>query len=435
MVPAMVLASLNAVVGLSLFNWIYGLNWPVWGPALFAAVCIAVFQASMWYAEQSPWQPFCFLVPLVTVAIWFKSRYGHAFSMPSHLWQEVRLADTATMAAFIVISFVVATVGVARNRCGARIGLDWWTYWNQPLLNVTAALPTWSTNRFSDRKQAQFWSEWHVKGWVMPTIVTSGLVVGLAGWAIFDRESRSLIEGLVVGGAILALGGTIGGLIMGNCGRSDTTLEFGQFLATRPMSNVELASTVLKVAMRSVALSWSIWLVAFGVILSIMFACGMPVTGLLPAGLRWWYLPATLLGCWMTVGLLTTVGLTGRGPLMAQIATAVIAVAITLPLVYKWLSHDVREWLTALTFVAVGIAIVAATGWILFLAHRQSLISTRGTAIAALVWIVLCLIAVNECRQQPTGSAAGVAMLMALASLVVVPFAAAPLAVAWNRHR
>jgi hypothetical protein len=78
------------------------------------------------------------------------------------------------------------------------------------------------------------------------------------------------------------------------------------------------------------------------------------------------------------------------------------------------------------------------TVWAFVAARRHSLIGSPTIWAASGVWGVLCVLLVlfwSQHRHEHMASLPTVAHAIGLLALVVFPFAAAPLALAWNRHR
>jgi len=443
MFPAMVLMALQSVIWTSMINALYGLDWPLWAPALFSAVALAAIQSALWYSEKSPLLPLFVGFAGGTVGLWYKSHCGPIFANPTQIWKDVSPGDAATLTLLVGVSFVAASIGVARNRCGEPLGKQGLIAWIESWMGVSLEISARRTTGFQTRLDAQFWSEWSKKGWMLPVPVSFSMVIWFAVWVIFVRDPKELIVGLVAGGALLSVMGMIGGLIIGNCGSTEANLDVGQFLGTRPISNVDLAWTMLKVAAQSVLYSWLIWFVTSSVVVALLAVTGVSAVALLPAEVQWWYLPATLLGCWIFVGLLTSVTLTGRGQLLAQVVSTVLLLSIASMLFSKLLTWEMQAWLTSAALFAAGSSICGGVLWTMVAAIRQSLISSKVVAISGCVWMLLTIVVIYECWRQPVSNAinpivstvAAAMFFTGVASLVVVPFAAAPLAIKWNRHR
>ena len=433
MLPSMVLVWLESLASTACWNAMFDLNWPLWGPALFAAVGVAAIQAVLWSAEKSAWLPLAVGVVGSILGLWFKSRYGPMFSLPTHPWVAVTPSDVFALLTFAGLSYYGAVVGVARRRCGEPL----------PSLGIIAWIervcdpPPDVGAPFTTPEQAHFWFEWRRKGRVMPATVVFGMVIGLGIWVLFIRELKDLFEGFVAGGAMLTLMGFLG-LVLGIVGPNDQTFEMGHFLATRSLTNTEMSRTLLKVLAKSVLIAWTIWAVPFLILTAICFAKdAIPRVEILNDW-GWWYFPMTLLGCWTVVSVVASISMTGRSALLAQLVLGSFALFIGTGLFSNYALPVVAE--TRMNFVrgvavAVGVAIALGTVWAFVLARRRALIGLPTVYAAFSVWTVLGgLIALDWMLHPARPLLLGV-MVVLLAPLVVASLATAPLALAWNRNR
>lgn len=433
MLPAMAAMMLESLASTAVLNAVFDVGWPLWGPALFAAVGVASIQAVLWTTEKSGWIVLALAFVGTILGLWFKLRFGPMFSQPTHQWVEVTPVEVLTLLMFAGLSYYAAVVGVARRRCGEPL----------PSLGIIAWVerafdpPPDVGPPFSSPLQAQFWMEWRKKGWAMPAVVLFVMFIGLSIWVIFIRKLPHLFEGFVAGGAMLTLMGFLG-MFLGNVGSNDTTFEMGHFLATRPLTNTEMARTILKVLARSVLMAWTIWAVPFAVLFAILFwNQAIPNTSdNFLTNWGWRYFPATLLGCWTITTVLASLAMTGRSTLLAQTFFGVVAFLIGEMLFSKFaLSADARLSFDRGVLVAVGVLLGLGTVWLFVAARRREMIGTSAVSIAASVWMVLSALIsldwmLHPARPWPLGLLA-----VSVAALVVAPLAAAPLALAWNRNR
>jgi hypothetical protein len=431
MVPAMALVGLETLMSTVCLNAAFDLNWPLWGPALFAAVGVAAIQAAMWSTEKSAWLPAAIGFAGAILGLWFKSRFGPMFSLPTHLWAEVTPGDVFTLLTFAGLSYCAAVVGVARRRCGEplpALGIVAW------ILRVFDPPPDVGAP-FSTPAQAFFWFEWRKAGWALPATVVFGMLIGLSIWVLFIRDLKDLFEGFVAGGAMLTLMGFLG-LFLGNVGPNDAMFEMGHFMATRPLTNTEMSRTILKVLAKSVLIAWVIWAVPFVLLTGILFAQqAIPHVEILD-DFGWWYFPATLLGCWTVVSVLASISMTGRSTLLAQLICGLLAVFIGLGMFRKYaLPENVQLNFDRGVGVTVGVTIAFGTVWAFVAARRRGLIGSPTVASAFSVWAVLSGLIVLDWMLHPDRPLVLGALIVSLAALVVAPLAAAPLAIAWNRNR
>ena len=192
MLPSMVLVGLESLASIACWNALFDLNWPLWGPALFAAVGVAAIQAVLWSAEKSAWLPLAVGIVGTILGLWFKSRIGPMFSLPTHQWVELTPGDVFTLLTFAGLSYYGAVVGVARRRCGEPL----------PSLGIIAWIervcdpPPDVGAPFTTPEQAHFWFEWRRKGPVMPATVVFGMVMGGGDLGSLHPRVAGLVRGL-----------------------------------------------------------------------------------------------------------------------------------------------------------------------------------------------------------------------------------------------
>jgi hypothetical protein len=432
MVLGMMAVTLEMAAAIAILNASFGLGWRPLGPSLFAGATFAAILASLWLAEKSGWLPVAFGVAAIPLCLWFKSRYGPLFANPSHDWTEVTFGDVATLAVVPIGAYLVGVFGVTRNRCGSppySIGLMAW------LQRGFAFGPT-TKLAFRNPLRAQLWFEWRTKGVALPAIVGMGLFMGFGIWLLSSRHADALFEGCIAGGAMLLLAALLGGFVLGNVGRADSDIQIGQFLATRPLTNTQLAATILKTTAKSVFLGWLLWAVALLIVYATLLALRVNLRVTLPAPLGWWFVPIELVGAWTAAGLMLTLVLTGRQNLVAGFIFAAITLAIGLMLFQKTvLSPQAGEYFSRGLAAFGGMVFVLTTIVALVTAHRRQLISRRMLSAAVGAWIALCSLGALFWPPFAVERFALDILIAGLLALSVAPVATAPLAVAWNRTR
>ncbi len=439
LLPAMVVIALECVLTTAIFNAIFRINWPLWGPAMFIAVALAACAAMFWFTEKSPWYFFILGIPVLTGgAIWFYTRYGVLLQKDAaaHMWREVTAADALTMLAMAGASYYVAVLGASRSRYGEYLGTPEFLHWLGRLLDPAPAvgLP------FRTQEASQFWFEWRQKGWALPVIVMFVLPAGFVMWGLFNRNPHELFTAATAAGALLPVAGLIVGLIFGNSGASSEKIEMGHFMATRPMTSPDLSRTMLKAAGISVLFAWVVWAVAYLALYSILHVVNIEPRPVLPGEVGWWYFPLTLLGTWIALTFMAVLGQTGRPYLIAILFCVLPAIAIALTAFSHYvLTPEARTRFIDGMTILVGALYFVATVWAFAAARRRSMIGTSAVWMSVGAWSVLCLLLVlfwsqhrSEHLTSPVPFLVHVTGLLALA---VFPIAAAPLALAWNRNR
>ena len=436
LVPAMLGMSVAMVGTQVAINAGFDLDWPIYGPALYMAVAFALFLALYWLIGESLWHLCVLLAPSMSlIGLWLHSRYGLVWhSGPIRYWQEVTPGEAATLLAASGLAYLVATRGIARQRCGERLQAPQLLRHLGELLDPTPKVGT----PFRSPRQAQFWFEWRQKGWLMPIGVGGVLVVGFCAWLLFNRAPQDLVESVANGGVLLAVGGVVFGLVMGDTGATDTTLGMGSFLATRPLTSADMARCTLKMAGISVCMTWSIWAAADLAIRGTFFGLGTIIPADMQVELGWAYLPATLFGTWMSTMIVSTIVQTGRAWLLGVVGGAAFSLFIATELISRsLLTHDpqlAEVFISATGYVQGGIY-VAATAWAFWAGLRRGLISPEMPYIAAGLWATSSGAIIVASRMAPDRPLATMPLLIGIAALTAFPLAAMPLALAWNRHR
>jgi hypothetical protein len=306
----------------------------------------------------------------------------------------------------------------------------------------------------SSALQAQLWYEWRMKGLLLPLIVLT--ILGFAAGIVLLRllvegefEWRDLHEGLVAGGALLSLVAALTGLAVGlstgaafrnhNPTLRDLTWaegsdQMGHFLATRPLTNQAFSRAILQTAAQSVVIAWGIWSVVFwGVALTAMCLQRSP-EWILPPRVGLWYLMLTLLGPWAAMTNVATAVLSGRGARFISVFIGLLFAGVLMTLVAEaYLAPQIREWLQRMVVVAVSGAILVGTVVAFVQAKRRHLVEHRVVLCAGIGWLLMGVVAyLLRPAELPLDI---LPMIAAMAALVILPFATAPLAIAWNRHR
>ncbi len=428
---AMVAMAVQSVASTAVLNAMFGLGWPLWGPALFAAVGVAATLTVLWTTEKSGWILVAITLVASVMGLWFKSRFGPMFSQPTHQWVDVTPVEVLTLMMFAGLSYCVAVAGVARLRCGEplpSLGIIAW------IERVFDPPPDFGPS-FTSPLQAQYWMEWRKKGWALPVVVMFGMFIGLSIWGVFVRDVQELFDGFVAGGAMLTLLGFVG-LFLGNVGANDTTFEIGHFLSTRPLTNTEISRTILKVLAQSVLIAWAIWAAPFLLLFAVLHARhAVPAVELLD-DLGWWYVPATLLGSWATVSTLAAIAMTGRSRLLAQLICGLFVLFIGLNLISKFaLPVPTRLPFARGVAATIGAVLLLGTVWVFGAARRRGLIGLPTLCIAASVWAMLSGSIFLDSILNPARPWIVGVLAVCVATLAVAPLAAAPLALAWNRNR
>jgi hypothetical protein len=287
---------------------------------------------------------------------------------------------------------------------------------------------------FRSLRAAQFWLEWRSKGHYIPWTIAG--IVGCL-WLCFGlldfaaHQVRDTLGGLT--GVLFCTAPFLGVYL----GSSAGGFDMKSFAATRPVPDRDLATAVLRNVAAVLGSSAAVW--GIGILVSIVVWSPEDRNELLGAMQRSFHgggiiqdvLPFVLLltTVWTMLSLGASLGLTRRW-FVCCAGCGLPPALFALFLALAWFPREVQGVLLA------GV-VAAAVGGILFAfgaAWSRGLISIRvvlacvaGYALL-LAWGLLC---------QPPGAMPG-SQLFVFVCLIAVPFAPfalAPLAAAWNRHR
>lgn len=435
LLPAMALMLLEIMAVSALLNVLYDVRWPLVGPALFAAVAMSALFATMWLTERTAWLPWSVALVAAGLGLWFKSRHGGLQELPTHYWEVITLSEGVTLLLIAAASFAVAVYGVSLHRRGDTLPV-----WGiKARLDGMAVLRSNDDVRFASPAAAQLWFEWRKKGWALPACVVFALILCSLGWLIFSRDPQDLLEGLYLGGgAMVGIFGLIGGMMLGDCGAHDGG-RMSQFLATRPLTNSQLARTMLWNSAKSVATAWLLWVVPLAMTFAALVATDMvPLREIDPfiEESWWWYLPVTFTMAWSVSTCVAALGMVGRQRLQMALLLGGFALLIALNVISHFALSDGEQlvfWHAV--FFAVSGSVVSATLALFLFARRRGLIETPVIWVSMAAWCLLIvgLVTIHVCDPRLTLSAS--LFLGGLSALAVAPFAGTPLALAWNRTR
>ena len=436
MIPAMAVMSLCVILNALLIDLMFGVSWPMLWPAMAAPVGLAMLQAALWSFEKTVLQILSVLVAGAIFGTWYAFRFQSIFLVQLH--PLIFLLEATPLLLMAVISHRFAIFGFGRLRCGESVLTSRW----DELLNAAdkdIAFLKWGNSYpapvFQSPASAQFWFESQKKEWAFPGIVIATLTIQILAWGAFERDLNKLAVHMLIGGVAVMVGAMLSGLIVGNFGRADSSVEMGQFLASRPMTDHDMARATLAVMVRANVTSWGIYLIFCVVISTVLFAMGNTRELLAGPLLQWWYFPAILLLAWTITGVFATLYMTGHETFLARIICGCIAVYLAVLSSALLLDVESKRQLFAITQMATGIVMLIVTAGVFCVSVQRRVVSAREGTIAGIVWTGLSSITVLEVLRNPGGSYALASLLVGVSSLVLFPFAAAPLALKWNRHR
>jgi hypothetical protein len=410
-----------------------------WWPALLCAALSASFQALAWTVVASP------LARLVVAVLVLPSGVLMAIA-----WGLVPTLEAALRALGLVIaaSYFVALAGVTRaRRGGGPLLAGLWRRLERP----TARGPR-RYSPFPSAARAQLWFEWRQKGLILPCLLGCFMLVMLLTTPTTAFDAPLLMRVLAAVVTLPLLLAFVVGFGMGKTSFWAKELGLSALSATRPVSSGALVLAKLRMAALSVGASLALMLS--------LAALWVALSGTGPELARWWALfwrGRDPLAMWGAVSLALValpaltwgqvvgglcVGLTGRAWVVNGVTLLYLAGAAALTALGVWVySHPSRyDTLQVVLGSLVAVALPAkllAAGWAARSVCRRGLMEARAVWGLVGVWVAgaFCLAGLTYLL---TAGMPAPAALLALAVVLVLPLVrlvAAPLALAWDRHR
>jgi len=420
--------------------WPSDVEVPVIWPALLAASLLAWTQALTWMPY-----PLRGLRVIITV-LWLAMI--DAVVMVALNFKAPETVMLAILAPHVPLAYFTARFAVGRARCGevpdwrgrfARVG------------RTADALPR-PRDHFPSPARAQLWFEWRQYGRSLPWLVAILLPFELALLFVFSHTPELIFEVLLF---VVFTPPFMAAFVAATVSKSNAGSDsYGvtPFIATRPLTNASLIAAKLKATIWSTLAAWLLVLIAIPLALrlsgtspmviewklQIIQAVGTPrAVAIVLLGLS-----ALMASTWKQLVQSLYIGMSGREWLVkASVFVVLSFIAIIVPLAH-WVVGN-RVVMAALwnNFALIAAVLVcfklSAAVWIAMRLHDSRLLSDRTLVIGAVCWDV-AVFALYGLLAWIFPALLFQHYLLALVAILAIPLArlsAAPLALAWNRHR
>jgi hypothetical protein len=355
----------------------------------------------------------------------------------------------AGLAPLVPLAYLVARFAVARARRGDvpdRRGVF------AHLRKIPDVLPR-RRDHFASPARAQAWFEWRQHGGSLPVLV--GILLPFELALLFIADATPVLVFFILLGVLL----TPPFMAVFAAATVRTANPHGResygvtpFMATRPLTSAALIAAKLKATIWSTLAAWLLVVVAIPLALHlsdtgsmvierarrVIDAVGMPraVVTLLLIGLG---LIATT---WKQLVQSLYIGMTGREWMVKGSVFLTLAFLFLLGLVAEWIidngSVQGAIWDALPLILAMLVCVkMSAAAWIVTRLYRSRLLSDRTLVTGAVTWSVVVL-ALYGLLVWLVSTPFFPRYLLALVAILAIPLArlsAAPLALAWNRHR
>src|SRR5213595_2942604 len=421
--------------------WPSGIEIPLIWPALLAAALLAWTQALTWMPYGLPGIRLIVAVlclaaldTVVLLAIHFKAR------------EPMMLAILAPQ---VPLAYLVARFAVARARRGE---VPDWRGRSARSGEIAGVLPR-PRDHFSSPGRAQAWFEWRRHGRSLPALVGLLLPFELALLWLAKDAPAFVFEILFL---VLLTPPFMAAFTAWTVSRPNPQAHDAcgvpPFIATRPLTSAELIAAKLKMAMWSTLAAWLVVLVAMPLALewsgtwSVVTEHARPMDDAIgtprAATVVLLILAGFIVATWKQLVQSLHIGLTGREWIVKGSVLLTLTLLILLGPIVEWIidspSVQCALWnaLPLILAALVGLKMSAAA-WIATRLDRRRLLGDRALVAGSACW-VLAVLALYGVLVWFFSTPFVAHYQLALIAILAVPLArisAAPLALAWNRHR
>jgi hypothetical protein len=411
----------------------------VW-PALLAAGYLAWTQALMWmpYGLRG--------LRVIVAALWLL--VVDTIVLLALNYKARELVMVAILAPQIPLAYLVAWSAVARARRGDVP--DWrvttWSGLSRTLRTVTlrTVVASGFSRTFRSPARAQTWFEWRRHGWTLPAMVA--IVVPLELLLLFiPGNDTAPIVFLILFVALITPP-----FMAGFAAPALSTSA--PFMARRPLTTAALIAAKVRNAIWSTLAAWLLVIVFIGGALMLSgrmpvvverARAGIDVTGMLRGiAVVLFVFAALFASTWKHLVQSLCIGLSGREWLIkSSVLLALIALVAAWPLA-DWIIGDstvqsaIWNGLPWILVVLVVLKMIAAS-WVAIRLHDSRLLSDRTLVTGAACWLVTVL-ALYGVLEWFAASPLIPRYFLGAIAILSVPLgrvSAAPLALAWSRHR
>jgi len=417
--------------------WPSGIEVPLIWPAALLAVFLAWTQVLMWMPYGLPG------LRVIAAVLWL-TVIDIIVLLAIH-YNASELMMVALLVPQLPLAYLAARFAVARARRG---DVPDWRPTFARLGQIADVLPR-RRDEFRSPAHAQLWLEWRRHGWSLPALVGMLLPFELA--LLFAATDARVLVFLILLGVLLTPP-FMAAFTAASVRKSSDSYVVTPFLATRPLTSAALIAAKLKAMIWSTLVAWLLVLVAIPLALiwsdtwpivierarAVTAFIGTPRAIVIPLLI----LSAFVASTWKQLVQSLYIGLTGREWLIRGRVFLTLSLIVLLGPIAQWIidNKDVQlalwDALPLILAILVGVKMAAAVS-IAIHHYRSRLLSDRALVVGAAAWLgaVLALYGLLVWLVATPLIARYFLALVAILAIPLARLSAAPLALAWNRHR
>ncbi len=421
--------------------WPADFDVPVVWPAVLAVLLLAWTQALTWMPYPLPG-----LRVIVTV-LWLT--VIDAIVLLAISLEAPESVMLAFLAPQVPLAYLVARFAVARARRGDVP--DWrGTFARGGRL---AGVGTHRREHFPSPARAQEWFEWRRHGLTLPVWVAILLPFEFALlWAAGD--ATALVFAILIGVLLTPplMAAFVAATVRNANSSGSDSRGVSPFIATRPLTSAALIAAKLKMTIWSTIAAWLLVLVAIPLALKLsdtwplvvervkrfVEAVGTPRA----AAFLLLVLSGFIASTWKQLVQSLWVGLTGREWVVKASVFLALTILCAVGPILVWIAENRRVqaalWDALPLLLAVLVCFkMTAVAWVAVRHYRARVLSDRALVTGAACWcvIVLALYGLFAWLLSTPFFPRYLLVLVAILAIPLARLSAAPLALAWNRHR
>jgi len=436
----LVLSILSAVlihlIAVLLYRFVGHLDWPVIIPLICMISIIIFAYAAFWSFSDAPF--LCWIA--ISIICGFFSIFSMEFIFKRQVSLQYFLLNIMPFLFVIdIVALVISFKAVKHARYGEKLRSA--RFWERLYFRLKVLLPgnNW---QLKTPEKAYFWLLFRNGGLIMPymSLFFIFITVLVFVFMLEQEKIQEVKECIITFAFLIFFMFPLIGALMSH--QQDKWSGISFHIAARPISDRSIVVTIFKVFITGYIIGWIVYLIGLAIMLTLLLTKGyLDLSDIsireLQQMIPFFSFPKILLyllGIWSAVGLTGSLFMTGRKWPIFSFFLAIFILPIILMLanlfgdkIFNHSLHSLLIWLFVLG--SIGGTLLAMKS-----ASRKGLLSSSFAGIIIAVYIICCIIGLLLNFDFAHGLTNN-ALLCGLIALPFAPFATAPLALYWNRHR